>query len=226
MSRIVSCQIVYICFLWIKVCQPGNLPFSIWTSYKFIPFSLENTSNTDDEDDGLAYTQQMSKKELISRLNRLEIEHSFLKQQNAHLSKELSFARYTIQALKTIAIDKGAALEAARQELERAHFRNKMLSMTLLRQEQQQRQQEEWFFEQAQMLASTCYDPAPRAATAGYHAEHADNHYDDAVCREHDDQEPQPQLTPPESPRGVGDMLECNEHALHVPAKCSTIETL
>ncbi|KAI8142271.1 hypothetical protein BJV82DRAFT_151720 [Fennellomyces sp. T-0311] len=79
---------------------------------------------------------------LQHRLNRLELEHAYLAEQNAHLIKELSFARYTIHALKNITTQKDTALQASRQELDRAYFRIRMLGMTLLRQEQQLKEQE------------------------------------------------------------------------------------
>ena len=79
---------------------------------------------------------------LQHRLNRLELEHAYLAEQNAHLIKELSFSRYTIHALKNITAQKDSALQASRQELDRAYFRIRMLGMTLLRQEQQLKEQE------------------------------------------------------------------------------------
>lgn len=76
------------------------------------------------------------------RLNRLELEHAYLAEQNAHLVKELSFARCTINALRNITHQKETNLDAARQELDRAYFRIRMLSMTLARQEQRLREQQ------------------------------------------------------------------------------------
>ncbi|KAG0165521.1 hypothetical protein DFQ28_008626 [Apophysomyces sp. BC1034] len=64
-------------------------------------------------------------------ISRLEIDNAYLSEQNAHLQNELSFARYTIHALKTITSQKDMALQVTRQELERACFRIRMLSMAL-----------------------------------------------------------------------------------------------
>ncbi|KAF7728113.1 hypothetical protein EC973_006628 [Apophysomyces ossiformis] len=76
------------------------------------------------------------------RSHRLEIDNAFLTQQNAHLNKELSFTRYTINALKNIATQKENALQDTRRELDRAYFRIRMLEMALLRQQQQQQQEQ------------------------------------------------------------------------------------
>ncbi|KAG1458545.1 hypothetical protein G6F56_006376 [Rhizopus delemar] len=71
--------------------------------------------------------------------SQLEIDNAYLKQQNELLNKELSFTRYTIQALKTISLQKETSLSETRQELERAlhHIqllkkRNSLLNPTLI----------------------------------------------------------------------------------------------
>ncbi|ORX63028.1 hypothetical protein DM01DRAFT_257717, partial [Hesseltinella vesiculosa] len=75
---------------------------------------------------------------------RLEIDNAYLSQQNQHLERELSFARYTINAFKSIAQQKEASLQETQMELERAYARIKMLGVSVMRQQellmQQQRQ--------------------------------------------------------------------------------------
>ncbi|KAI8377828.1 uncharacterized protein BYT42DRAFT_358877 [Radiomyces spectabilis] len=70
-------------------------------------------------------------------LSRLEIDNAYLTQQNEHLHKELSFARYTVNALKTITLQKDHTLNETRQELDRAYLRIRMLGMALQKQQQQ-----------------------------------------------------------------------------------------
>lgn len=64
---------------------------------------------------------------------QLEIDNAFLLQQNEQLNKELSFARYTINALKGITTQKEDALNETRQELEKAIQHIQLLTMTLKR---------------------------------------------------------------------------------------------
>ncbi|KAI8098724.1 uncharacterized protein BX664DRAFT_381400 [Halteromyces radiatus] len=82
------------------------------------------------------------------KLTRLEIDNAYLTQQNEHLQRELSFARYTINALKTITQQKDTTLQDTRMELERAYLRIKMLGISMMRQQQdliyhQQQQQQQ-----------------------------------------------------------------------------------
>ncbi|CAO3645875.1 unnamed protein product [Cunninghamella blakesleeana] len=70
-----------------------------------------------------------------SKATRLEIDNAYLTQQNEHLQRELSFARYTINALKTITQQKDQSLEETRYELEKAYLRIKMLGMSMMRQQ-------------------------------------------------------------------------------------------
>ncbi|KAG0740001.1 hypothetical protein G6F57_011598 [Rhizopus arrhizus] len=65
---------------------------------------------------------------------QLEIDNAYLKQQNELLNKELSFTRYTINALKGIALQKENTLNETRQELERALQHIQLLSYTLKQQ--------------------------------------------------------------------------------------------
>ncbi|KAI8371569.1 uncharacterized protein BYT42DRAFT_616654 [Radiomyces spectabilis] len=55
------------------------------------------------------------------QMNRLEIENAYLSQQNELLNKELAFARYTINALRTMTLQKDHALQLTRQELEKVY---------------------------------------------------------------------------------------------------------
>lgn len=71
-------------------------------------------------------------------MTRLELENAYLAQQNEHLQRELSFARYTISALKTITYQKETTLDETKMELERAYLRIKMLGLSMMRQQQQQ----------------------------------------------------------------------------------------
>lgn len=71
-----------------------------------------------------------------NKLTRLEIDNAFLTQQNDHLQRELSFARYTISALKGITNQKDTALQDTKLELERAYLRIKMLGVSMMRQQQ------------------------------------------------------------------------------------------
>lgn len=68
---------------------------------------------------------------------QLEIDNAYLLQQNEHLNKELSFARYTINALKNITQQKDSTLQDARQELERALSHIHMLNLTLKAQQRE-----------------------------------------------------------------------------------------
>ncbi|OBZ85407.1 hypothetical protein A0J61_06544 [Choanephora cucurbitarum] len=67
--------------------------------------------------------------------SQLEIDNAYLRQQNQHLNKELSFARYTINALKGITNQRDAALEETRQELENALQHIQLLTYTLRQQQ-------------------------------------------------------------------------------------------
>ncbi|KAI8065355.1 uncharacterized protein B0P05DRAFT_554013 [Gilbertella persicaria] len=67
--------------------------------------------------------------------SQLEIDNAYLKQQNQHLNRELSFARYTINALKGIANQRDVALDETRQELEKALQHIQLLTCTLRQQQ-------------------------------------------------------------------------------------------
>ncbi|KAL9548660.1 hypothetical protein MBANPS3_005580 [Mucor bainieri] len=67
--------------------------------------------------------------------SQLEIDNAYLQQQNSHLNKELSFARYTINALKGITNQRDAALNETRQELEKAMQHIQLLTYTLRQQQ-------------------------------------------------------------------------------------------
>jgi hypothetical protein len=86
-------------------------------------------SEEDDDYDEIAY--------LRHKLNRLELDNKFLSQQNTHLGKELSFNRYTIVAMRNIVSQKESSLQAASQELDKAHFRIRMLESLLTGRQQQ-----------------------------------------------------------------------------------------
>lgn len=73
---------------------------------------------------------------LENKVTRLEIDNAYLTQQNDHLQRELSFARYTINALKTITHQKEATIDETKQELEKAYLRIKMLGISMMRQQQ------------------------------------------------------------------------------------------
>lgn len=66
---------------------------------------------------------------------QLEIDNAYLKQQNEHLAKELTFTRYTINALKNMTNQRDIALNETRQELERALQHIQLLSYTLKQQQ-------------------------------------------------------------------------------------------
>lgn len=66
---------------------------------------------------------------------KLEIDNAYLQQQNEHLNKELSFARYTINALKGIANQRDMALNDTRLELDKALQHIQLLSYTLKQQQ-------------------------------------------------------------------------------------------
>jgi hypothetical protein len=83
--------------VWVKKTRKKNLTFC---SYVILPKENEPTKKKSE--------------------SSLEIENAYLTQQNQHISKELSFARYTITALKNITHQKEANLEDTRQELEHA----------------------------------------------------------------------------------------------------------
>ncbi|KAG2236513.1 hypothetical protein BDF21DRAFT_419667 [Thamnidium elegans] len=67
--------------------------------------------------------------------SQLEIDNAYLLQQNQHLAKELSFTRYTINALKNMTTQKDNALNETRQELERALQHIQLLTCTLTQQQ-------------------------------------------------------------------------------------------
>jgi hypothetical protein len=85
-------------------------------------------------------SQEHQNQTLRHKVNRLELDNDFLTEQNGHLEKEFTLSQHTVRALKSIALQKDSALQEARQELERAYFRIRMLEMTLIRQQQQQQQ--------------------------------------------------------------------------------------
>ncbi|ORZ00296.1 hypothetical protein BCR43DRAFT_484969 [Syncephalastrum racemosum] len=86
-------------------------------------------------------SQEQQIQTLRHKVNRLELDNDFLTEQNGQLEKEFTLSQHTVRALKSIALQKDSALQEARQELERAYFRIRMLEMTLIRQQQQQQQQ-------------------------------------------------------------------------------------
>lgn len=160
------------------------------------------------------------------RLNRLELEHAYLAEQNAHLVKELSFARCTINALRNITHQKETHLDAARQELERAYFRIRMLSMTLARQEQRLREQQAALDSRSSSTSTAAVAAGPVAvlqSSSPYHygqlqttlcnqfgsqqQQHEYNGYQEEKQQQPNDhyhkQGQSQQLTPPESPRSV-----------------------
>ncbi|KAI8332225.1 hypothetical protein BC941DRAFT_474316 [Chlamydoabsidia padenii] len=85
---------------------------------------------------------------LENKLTRLEIDNAYLTQQNDHLQRELSFARYTINALKTITHQKEVTIDETKLELEKAYLRIKMLGISMMRQQQQQQQQQQHYYHQ------------------------------------------------------------------------------
>ena len=68
-------------------------------------------------------------------MSQLEIDNAYLKQQNEHLTKELSFTRYTINALKSITNQRDVTINETRQELERALQHIQFLSYSLKEQQ-------------------------------------------------------------------------------------------
>lgn len=145
------------------------------------------------------------------RLNRLELEHAYLAEQNTHLTKELSFARCTISALRNITTQKEESLQATRQELDRAYFRIKMLGMTLMRQEQQLQQQQQAWMEMIQQQQQQSYDDeeaghlSHRSLTTAAAHQHIEALLQKRAGKEQQRRhlDHQQQLTPPESPRRV-----------------------
>lgn len=145
------------------------------------------------------------------RLNRLELEHAYLAEQNTHLTKELSFARCTISALRNITTQKEESLQATRQELDRAYFRIKMLGMTLMRQEQQLQQQQQAWMEMIQQQQQSYDDEeaghlSHRSLTTAAAHQHIEALLQRRAGKEQQQRrhlDHQQQLTPPESPRRV-----------------------
>ncbi|CAM0136439.1 unnamed protein product [Umbelopsis sp. WA50703] len=84
----------------------------------------DSLSEEDDEYDEMSY--------LRHKVNRLELDNKFLSQQNTHLGKEMSFSRYTIIAMRNMVSQKESSLQAASQELDKAHFRIRMLESMLM----------------------------------------------------------------------------------------------
>ncbi|CAO3600728.1 unnamed protein product [Absidia cylindrospora] len=91
-------------------------------------FDSANTNSRNGEATGMTCKNSVT---------RLELENAYLAQQNEHLQRELSFARYTISALKTITYQKETTLDETKVELERAYLRIKMLGLSMMRQQQQ-----------------------------------------------------------------------------------------
>ncbi|KAJ2960446.1 hypothetical protein NQZ79_g4238 [Umbelopsis isabellina] len=81
-------------------------------------------SEEDDDYDEISY--------LRHKVNRLELDNKYLSQQNTHLGKEMSFSRYTIIAMRNMVSQKESSLQAASQELDKAHFRIRMLESMLM----------------------------------------------------------------------------------------------
>lgn len=78
----------------------------------------------DDDYDEISY--------LRHKVNRLELDNKYLSQQNTHLGKEMSFSRYTVIAMRNMVSQKESSLQAASQELDKAHFRIRMLESLLM----------------------------------------------------------------------------------------------
>ncbi|KAG2173828.1 hypothetical protein INT43_005248 [Umbelopsis isabellina] len=81
-------------------------------------------SEEDDDYDEISY--------LRHKVNRLELDNKYLSQQNTHLGKEMSFSRYTVIAMRNMVSQKESSLQAASQELDKAHFRIRMLESMLM----------------------------------------------------------------------------------------------
>ncbi|CDH55974.1 predicted protein [Lichtheimia corymbifera JMRC:FSU:9682] len=195
------------------------------TSHSVMALSLEETgySNLSKSVDRAANVDTMihpeedeEEEQQQHRLNRLELEHAYLAEQNTHLTKELSFARCTISALRNITTQKEESLQATRQELDRAYFRIKMLGMTLMRQEQQlQQQQQAWMEMIQQQQQQQSYDDeeaghlSHRSLTTAAAHQHIEALLQRRAGKEQQQQQQrrhldhQEQLTPPESPRRV-----------------------
>lgn len=129
------------------------------TTIATAPPTPTSPTSSDISDSSNTYTkdydsQQHLNQTLRHKVNRLELDNDFLTEQNDHLEKEFNLSQHTVRALKSIALQKDSALQEARQELERAYFRIRMLEMTLIRQQQQQRQQLLHQQQQQQLLFS------------------------------------------------------------------------
>ncbi|KAI7877789.1 hypothetical protein K492DRAFT_238916 [Lichtheimia hyalospora FSU 10163] len=192
-------------------------------SHSVMALSLEETDYNNDNsksvdrtaaahvDDAMMHPEEDQQ----HRLNRLELEHAYLAEQNTHLTKELSFARCTISALRNITTQKEENLQATRQELDRAYFRIKMLGMTLMRQEQQMQQQQQAWMEmiQQQQQQQQSYDDdddesghlSHRSLTTAAAHRHIEALLQRRAGKEQQQRhlDHQQQLTPPESPRRV-----------------------
>ncbi|KAJ8661396.1 hypothetical protein O0I10_002662 [Lichtheimia ornata] len=201
------------------------------TSHSVMALSLEETDyhNYSKSVDRAAHVDAMmthteeeeEQQQQQHRLNRLELEHAYLAEQNTHLTKELSFARCTISALRNITTQKEESLQATRQELDRAYFRIKMLGMTLMRQEQQLQQQQQAWMEmmqhQQQQQQQQSYDDeeaghlSHRSLTTAAAHQHIEALLQRRAGKEQQQQQQQQrrhldhqqQLTPPESPRRI-----------------------
>ncbi|KAI9315468.1 hypothetical protein BX666DRAFT_1955796 [Dichotomocladium elegans] len=176
------------------------------------------------------------------RLNRLELEHAYYAEQNAHLVKELSFARCTINALRNITNQKESLLITTRQELDRAYFHIQMLNMTLARQEQRlqeqqkQQQKQNLILPEADkpLMTTLPENDAPYASTGADSPIRIGPYLQQRWWQKQQQQQQQQQLllqqkeqvqsgsaayhndpqqlTPPESPRSVSDEMQQPYH--------------
>lgn len=84
------------------------------------------------------HTRKLKKKNSFldtKSASQLEIQNAYLVQQNEHLAKELSFTRYTINALKSMTTQRDNVLLETRLELERALQHIQLLSSTIRQQQ-------------------------------------------------------------------------------------------
>src|SRR5262249_37149548 len=68
---------------------------------------------------------------LTHKVNRLDIENTFLQQQNAILQRELSQARFSVQALRKIVTQQDHLVQQVNAELRKATQRIQLLKVTM-----------------------------------------------------------------------------------------------
>ncbi|KAF9911878.1 hypothetical protein EC991_001782 [Linnemannia zychae] len=131
---------------------PGLNPKNPSRSHLSIPRSIHFRSITPtDRSPGSGATSPLGRLQ-IHTVNRLEVENSFLLNQNNSLTRDISHCRQTVQALKQILAQREDTIGRMKQEVHQAHLKMKFMESLLSGQRHHlgQPQQQQFLYQQQQ----------------------------------------------------------------------------